>query len=100
MFGKVDELISSVGSLLLELQRLHWVTCVQFGNKLPRLELIMEQLQLQVESRLFKQDEMGLAEMIELLGIDHDLAGKSKMKRIKIIRKTIDSKMAGDEKEA
>ena len=38
--------------------------------------------------------------MIELLGIDDDLAGKSKMQRIKIITKTIDSKMAGDEKEA
>ena len=50
----------------------------------------MEQLQLQVESRLFEQDEKGLAEMIELIG----------MQRIKIIRKTIDSKMAGDEKEA
>ena len=60
----------------------------------------MEQLQLQVESRLFEQDEKGLAEMIGLLGIDYDLAGKSKMQRIKIITKTIDSKMAGDEKEA
>ena len=56
----------------------------------------MEQLQLQVESRLFEQDEKGLAEMIGLLGIDDDLAGKSKMQRIK----SIDSKMAGDEKEA
>ena len=60
----------------------------------------MEQLQLQVESRLFKQDEKGLAEMTGLLGIDDDPAGKSKMQRIKIIMKTIDSKMAGDEKEA
>ena len=54
----------------------------------------------QLESRLFEQDEKGLAEMIELLGIDDDLAGKSKMQKIKIITKTIDSKMAGDEKEA
>ena len=38
--------------------------------------------------------------MIELIGINDDLAGKSKMQRIKIIRKTIDTKMAGDEKEA
>ena len=60
----------------------------------------MEQLQLQVESRLSEQDGKGLAEMIELLGIDDDLSGKSKMQRIKIIPKTIDSKMAGDEKEA
>ena len=60
----------------------------------------MEQLQLQVESRLFEQDEKGLAEMIGLLGIDDDPAGKSKMQRIKIITKTIDSKMAGDKKEA
>ena len=62
--------------------------------------LIMEQLQLRVESRLFEQDEKGLAEMIGLLGIDDDPAGKSKMQRIKIITKTIDSKMAGDENEA
>ena len=60
----------------------------------------MEQLQLHVESRLFEQDEKGLAEMIGLLGIDDDLAGKSKMQRIKIITKTIDSKMVGVEKEA
>ena len=53
----------------------------------------MEQLQLQIESRLFEQDEKGLAEMIELLETD-DLAGKSNMERIKIITKTIDSKMA------
>ena len=39
----------------------------------------MEQLQLQVESRLFEQDEKGLAEMIELLAIDDDFSGKSKM---------------------
>ena len=49
---------------------------------------------------MFEQDEKGLAEMIGLLGIDDDLAGKSKMQRIKIITKTIDSKMVGDEKEA
>ena len=54
----------------------------------------MEQLQLPVESRLFEQDEKGLAEMIELLGIDDDFSGKSKMQR------TIVSKMVGDEKEA
>ena len=60
----------------------------------------MEQLQLQIESRLSEQDGKGLAEMIELLGIDDDLSGKSKMQRIKIITKTIDRKMAGDEKEA
>ena len=60
----------------------------------------MEQLQLQVEARLFKQDENSLAEMIGLLGIDDDLSGKSKMQRIKIITKTMDSKMEGDEKEA
>ena len=54
----------------------------------------MEQLQLQIESRLFEQDEKGLAEMIELLETEDDLAGKSNMERIKIITKTIDSKMA------
>ena len=96
----MDELICSVGSLLPELLRLRYVTCVQFGNELSRAVLIMEQLQLQVESRLSEQDGKGLAEMIELLGIDDDLSGKSKMQRIKIITKTIDRKMAGDEKEA
>ena len=39
----------------------------------------MEQLQLPVESRLFEQDEKGLAEMIELLAIDDDFSGKSKV---------------------
>ena len=39
---------------------------------------MMEQLQLQGESRLFEQDEKGFAEMIVLLGNDDDLAGKSK----------------------
>ena len=47
---------------------------------------------------MFEQDEKGLAEMIKLLGIEDDFAGKSKMQRIKIITKTIDSKMAGDER--
>ena len=60
----------------------------------------MEQLQLQVESRLFEQDEKGLAEMVGLLGIDDDLSGKSKMQRIKISTKTIDSKMAMKRKHA
>ena len=60
----------------------------------------MEQLQLQEKSRLFEQDEKSLAEMIGLLGIGDDLSGKSKMQRIKIITKIIDSKMAGDEQEA
>ena len=58
----------------------------------------MEKLQLQVEAQLFQQDENGLAEMIGLLGIDDDLTGKSKMRRIKIIRADIESKMASDEK--
>lgn len=37
--------------------------------------------------------------MIELLGVDDDFVGRSKMQRIKIIMKIIDSKMVGDEKE-
>ena len=52
----------------------------------------MEQLQLQVESRLFEQDEKGLAELIGLLGIDDDLLGKSKIERIKISTKTIEGR--------
>lgn len=60
----------------------------------------MEQLQLQVEARLFDQDEGKLAEMMELLGIEDDVAGKTKMQLIKIIRKEIDGKMESDEKAA
>ena len=60
----------------------------------------MEQLQLQVEARLFDQDEGKLAEMMEILGIEEDVAGKTKMQLIKIIRKEIDGKMESDEKAA
>ena len=60
----------------------------------------MEQLQLQVEARLFDQDEGKLAEMMEILGIEDDVAGKTKMQLIKIIRKEIDGKMESDEKAA
>ena len=55
----------------------------------------MEQLQLQVKTRLFDQDETNLTEMIEILGIEDDVTGKTK-----IIRKEIDSKMESDEKAA
>lgn len=61
---------------------------------------IMEQLQLQVEARLFDQDEGNLAEMMEILGMEEDVAGKTKMQLIKIIRKEIDGKMEIDEKAA
>ena len=61
---------------------------------------IMEQLQLQVEARLFDQDEGKLAEMMEILGIEEDVAGKTKMQLIKNIRKEIDGKMESDEKAA
>lgn len=59
--------------------------------------VIMEQLQLQVEARLFDQDEGRLVEMIEILGVEDDVTSKTKMQKIKIIRKEIDSKMEGDE---
>ena len=36
---------------------------------------IMEQLQLQVEARLFDQDEGKLAEMMEILGIEERITG-------------------------
>ena len=62
--------------------------------------VIMEQLQLQVEARLFDQDEGRLVEMIEILGIKDDVTSKTKTQKIKIIRKEIDSKMEGDEKAA
>ena len=60
----------------------------------------MEQLQLQVEARLFDQDEGKLAEMMEILGIEDEVAGKTKMQLIKIIRKEIEGKMESDEKAA
>ena len=55
----------------------------------------MEQLQLEVEARLFDQNKSSLGETIVL---EDDLYGKSKMQLIKIIRRGIESKMAGDEK--
>ena len=60
----------------------------------------MEQLQLQVEAQLFDQDEGSLVEMIDLLGIDDDVTRKTKMQKINIIRKEVDSKMESDEKVA
>ena len=36
--------------------------------------------------------------MIEILGIEDDVAGKTRMQRIKIIRKEIDSKLESGEK--
>ena len=60
----------------------------------------MEQLQLEVEAQLFNQDEGSLVEMIENFRIEDDGAGKTKMQKIKLIRKEIDSKMESDEKAA
>ena len=54
-----------------------------------------------MEARLFDQDEASLTEMIEILGIKDDVTGKTKKKKkIKVIRKEIDSKMESDEKAA
>ncbi|KAK2555796.1 hypothetical protein P5673_022405 [Acropora cervicornis] len=58
----------------------------------------MEQLQLEVEEQLFNQDEDSLVEMIEILGIEDDVAGKTRMQKIKIIRKEIDNKLESGEK--
>ena len=55
---------------------------------------------MQVESLLFDQDEGSQAEMIDLLGIEDDLKEKTKMQRIKIIRKELDIKLESDEKVA
>ena len=49
---------------------------------------------------MFDQDEGSLVEMIEILGIEYDITGKTKMQKIKIIRKEIDSKIESDEKVA
>ena len=59
--------------------------------------VVMEQLQFQVEARLFDQGEGRTVKMIEILGIENDVTSKTKMQKIKIIRKEIDSKMEGDE---
>ena len=59
--------------------------------------VFMEQLQLQVEARLFVQDEGRLVVMIEMLGVEDDVTSETKTQRIKIIRKEIDSKMEGEE---
>ena len=58
----------------------------------------MEQLQLEVEEQLFNQDEGSLVPMIEILGIGDDVAGKTRMQNIKIIRKEIDNKLKSGEK--
>ena len=47
------------------------------------------QLELEVEGQLFDQNECSLAEMIEILGIEDDVAGKTKIQKIKITRKEI-----------
>ena len=60
----------------------------------------MEQLQLEGEAQLFNQDEGSLVEMIENLGIEDDGVGKTKMQKIKLIRRENDSKMENDEKTA
>ena len=60
----------------------------------------MEQLQLEVEGQLFNQDEGSLVGMIEILGIEDDVAGKTRMQKIKIIRKEIDNKLESGEKVA
>ena len=53
-----------------------------------------------MEAQLFNQDEGSLVEMIGNLGIEDVVMGKTKMQKIKIIRKEIDSKMDSDEKVA
>ena len=74
--------------------------CFEIADCTSVLTLIMEQLQLQVEVRLFDQDEGRLAEMMGTPGIEDDVVGKTKMQLIKIIRKELDSKMESDEKTA
>ena len=58
----------------------------------------VEQLQLEVEEQLFNQDEGSLVEMTEILGIEDDVAGKTRMQNIKIIQKGIDNKLESGEK--
>ena len=58
----------------------------------------MEQLQLEVKEQLFDQDEGSIVQMIEILGIEDDVAGKTRMQKIEIIRKEIDNKLESGEK--
>ena len=60
----------------------------------------MEQLQRELEEQLFNQDKGSLVEMIEILGIEDDVAGKTKTQKIKITRKEIDNKLKSGEKVA
>ena len=60
----------------------------------------MEQLQLEVQEQLLNLDEGSLVEMIEILGIEADVAGKTKTQKIKITRKEIDNKLKSGEKVA
>lgn len=55
---------------------------------------------MQVEALLFDQDEGSLVEMIDLLGIKDDVTGETKMQKIKIIKKEVDSKIESDGKVA
>ena len=44
----------------------------------------MEQLQLEVEEQLCNQDEGSLVEIIEILEIEDDVAGKTRMQKMKL----------------
>ena len=56
----------------------------------------MEQLQLEVESLVYKQEQERLETVIEDLEISDDLTGKSKVQIIKLVISTIDKKLEGE----
>jgi len=56
----------------------------------------MEQLQLEVESLVYKQEQERLETVIEDLEISDDLTGKSRVQIIKLVISTIDKKLEGE----
>ena len=58
--------------------------------------LSMEQLQLEVESLVYKQEQERLETVIEDLEISDDLTGKSRVQIIKLVISTIDKKLEGE----
>lgn len=56
----------------------------------------MEQLQLEVKSLIYKQDEEQIKNVVKDLEIAEDTMGKSRVQVVKLIIKTIDGKLEED----
>ena len=53
-----------------------------------------------MEEQLFNQDEGSLVKMIEIFGKEDDVAGKTRIQKIKIITKKVDNRLESGEKVA